>query len=159
MGDTGTSCHSSWSCADQLRTSLNQLKTAAMLQHIPNQHMQFFFNRDLTKRVWVKSPIHKCLLLSQWFECWFAKLLKNIQSFKLKLQYHIFVIATWISVQFSKDRDISCHVLMYIFSIYFNIFCQKGSLIIYISVFFFLYFDSWLIVQYNNTHTHTHIYI
>ncbi len=27
---------------DQLRTSLNQLKPATMLQNIPNQHMLFF---------------------------------------------------------------------------------------------------------------------
>ncbi len=36
----------SWSSAgpEQLRTSLNQLKPAAMLQNIPNQHMLFFFS-------------------------------------------------------------------------------------------------------------------
>ncbi len=55
----------SWSCAgrmlvlshscsgpahDQLRTSLNQLKPAAMLQNIPNQHMLFFFQQGSVRR-------------------------------------------------------------------------------------------------------------
>ncbi len=89
---------------DQLRISLNQLKPAAMLQHIPNQHMMVFSTGISLKGLSQKSNTQMFAFVS--VICMLVrKSLKRYSVLQLKSQYHIFVIATLIlSTVFSRQR-------------------------------------------------------